>query len=119
MPIVANAKEALSALLPLLEKKEHIEWIEEFRKCDRMEYEKVIDHEMHPKSGEIKMTEAVEAIRQHTNGEAVIVADVGQHQMMAARYYKFKKSNSFITSGGAGTMGFALPAANGSCGCDS
>ncbi len=113
VPIVADAKQALGALIPLLEKRDHKEWIEEFKKFDKIEYDKVIEKELYPKEGEIKMTEAINAIYKKTKGEAVVVADVGQHQMMTARYYKFKKAHSFITSGGSGTMGFALPASVG------
>lgn len=115
IPIVADAKQALVAMIPLLEKKEHKEWVAEFKKYDKMEFEKVIEQALHPKSGEIKMSEAISEVHAFTKGEAVVVADVGQHQMMAARYYKCKKTHSFITSGGAGTMGFALPASMGAC----
>lgn len=113
IPIVADAKQGLSALLPLIKKQSHKEWVNEFKKCNEIEFSKVIDNAVHPKSGEIKMSEAIAKVQQLTNGEAVVVADVGQHQMMAARYYKCKKPHSFITSGGAGTMGFALPASMG------
>jgi acetolactate synthase I/II/III large subunit len=111
--IVGDAKHVLSELLPLLEKKEHPEWIAEFRACEEEEYNKVIRPAVGPAEGPLKMSEVVHKISEHSKGEAVVVADVGQHQMMAARYYKFARPDSWITSGGLGTMGFALPAAYG------
>lgn len=111
--IISDAKEALKNLLPLIKKSDHLAWLSEFRKCDKIEYEKAIQPEMAPTTKNIKMTEVIDMLSQKTKGEAIIVADVGQHQMMAARYYKFQKPKSFITSGGLGTMGFALPAAIG------
>ena len=115
-PIVsinADAKEALDALIPQVIQNSHKDWLSEFRKLDTMEYEKVTSKELTVSKDSIKMAQAINMLSDKTRGEAVIVADVGQHQMMAARYYRFQKSNSFITSGGAGTMGFALPAAIG------
>lgn len=111
--LVGDAKEIIQKLLPLIKKNDHKNWIAEFRKCDAIEYEKAIRPEMAPTTKHIKMTEVIDMLSQKTKGEAVIVADVGQHQMMAARYYKFQKPKSFITSGGLGTMGFALPASMG------
>ncbi len=87
--------------------------MEEFRKCDKIEFEKVTKHEFFPGKGEIKMAEVINQLSEKSKGEAVIVTDVGQHQMVATRYYKFKKPYSNISSGGLGTMGFALPAALG------
>lgn len=113
VPIVADAKEALKVLQDALKKSKHSAWVKEFKKGYEIEYEKVIKHEIEPKKGEIKMSEVIHMLSEQTEGEAVIVSDVGQHQMESARYYRFKKSHSFITSGGAGTMGFALPAAIG------
>lgn len=113
VPIVADAKQALEALMPLVEKKSHTAWIQQFRDCDKIEDERVIQKEIHPKTGEIMMAEVVSQLSAKTKGEAVVVADVGQHQMIAARYYQFAKPHSYITSGGAGTMGFGLPAAIG------
>lgn len=113
VPIVADAKKGLQALLPLLKKREHPEWLARFKKCYEEEFEKVIKNEVFPKSGEIKMSETIHMLSEKTNGEAIVVGDVGQHQMESARYYRFKHSHSWITSGGAGTMGYALPAAIG------
>ena len=112
-PLIANAKTALKALEPLIEKTSHDEWLAEFRRCMDAEEEKVIKHGLHPEAGELKMGEVVHVLSEISKGEAIVVADVGQHQMMAARYYKFRHPDSYITSGGLGTMGFALPAAMG------
>jgi len=111
--INSDAKDALKALIPLVKSATHPEWDARFAECTRNEFEKVIKDGIHPKSGQLKMSEVIRVMSDVTNGEAVVVADVGQHQMMAARYYRFKRSNSFITSGGLGTMGFAVPAAFG------
>ncbi len=113
VPIVSNAKIALEELISYSKPNRHDEWLNEFRKYDNEENKKVIESEIHPKEGEIIMAEVINRISEKTKGEAIVVADVGQHQMIAARYYKFQKPDSFITSGGAGTMGFALPAALG------
>lgn len=111
--INADAKAAINALYPLVTKRTFPDWVEQFRKCDAEEHEKVIQGSLFPTAGKIKMSETIRVLSEKTNGEAIIVADVGQHQMMAARYYQFKKPDSFVTSGGLGTMGFALPAAFG------
>ncbi|MEN7549680.1 biosynthetic-type acetolactate synthase large subunit [Rapidithrix thailandica] len=113
VPVVADAKEALTRLLPKLERKSHAEWLEGFRKCDEKEFEKVIKHDFHPHSHRIHMSEVVKMLSDMTEGKAIIVTDVGQHQMIASRYYEFKQTDSNVTSGGLGTMGFALPAAVG------
>ncbi len=113
IPIVADAKNAIISLTKAIKKNSHSGWVAEFRKCDKVEYEKVIKHETNPQRGKIKMAEAVARISELTKGEAIVVADVGQHQMITARYYRFSRKNSFISSGGMGTMGFGLPAAMG------
>ncbi|WP_341835130.1 biosynthetic-type acetolactate synthase large subunit [Chitinophaga pollutisoli] len=109
----ADAKEALTALLPLINKAEHAEWLETFRAADRQEEEMVTKKELYPSEGQLKMAEVVRLISEQTDGRAILVTDVGQHQMIASRYYRFKDPNTNITSGGMGTMGFSLPAAMG------
>jgi len=105
-----DAKEALKYLTALVKPNSFEKWIREFRICDKTEYEKVIKPETKPEEGELRMGEVVSLISELTKGDAIIVTDVGQNQMYAARYYKFKHPNSFVTSGGMGTMGFGLPA---------
>lgn len=111
--IKSDAKSALNALLPLLDEKRYDNWLQSFRELDEIEYEKVIKKECYPESGKIKMGEVVNKLSERTNGDAIVVTDVGQQQMLAARYFKFSEPNAFITSGGLGTMGFGLPAAVG------
>jgi acetolactate synthase-1/2/3 large subunit len=108
----ADAKEALQALLRRVKPNNHREWFESFHAYHRQEHESVIHHELHA-SGAIRMAEVVDKLSHLTNGEAILVTDVGQHQMIASRYYQFKNPRTNVTSGGAGTMGFALPAAMG------
>lgn len=107
-----DAKQALKALLPLVNKNSHESWVEEFRACDRIEMEKAIAKSIHPE-GQLTMAEVVHRLSEYTQGKSLIVTDVGQHQMMTSRYYKFDELNSHVTSGGLGTMGFCLPAAIG------
>lgn len=111
--LVGDAKEVLKKLTPIIKRNAHIDWLSEFRSCDAIEYEKAIRSEMAPTTPHIKMAEVINMLSYQTKGDAIIVADVGQHQMMTARYYRFEKPKSFITSGGLGTMGFALPASIG------
>lgn len=108
----ADAKEALGSLINLVQPNNHQEWMESFRVLNREEHEKVVHHEFNS-TGEIKMAEVINHLSNQTNGEAIMVTDVGQHQMIASRYYQFKNPRTNVTSGGAGTMGFALPAAMG------
>lgn len=111
--IHADAKEALAALTIRVEEKKYPEWLNEFKECSEKEYNTVIKNELHLEEKGLKMAQVVNLLSEKTKGEAVIVTDVGQHQMVTSRYYQYKKSNSNITSGGLGTMGFALPAAIG------
>ena len=111
--INADAKVALEALIPLIKKADHSDWVKSFKEANETEYEKVARHELFPEEGEIRMAEVVRRIADYTKNKAVIVADVGQHQMSAARYSRFVQTDSYITSGGLGTMGFALPASMG------
>ncbi|MCX6333685.1 MAG: biosynthetic-type acetolactate synthase large subunit [Bacteroidia bacterium] len=108
-----DAKEVLQALTPQVKKASHESWIREFRICDKTENEKVIKSETRPEKGDIRMGEVVSMVSELTKGDAIIVTDVGQNQMSAARYFKFTEPNSLVTSGGMGTMGFGLPAAIG------
>jgi acetolactate synthase-1/2/3 large subunit len=112
-PVVGDAKAALRALLPLIKQTEHLAWRAEFDAFDKEEYAKITLKDVFHDGDQIKMGEAIAMMSEKTKGEAVVVTDVGQHQMVTNRYYRFKKRNSVVTSGGAGTMGFALPAAFG------
>lgn len=107
--LIGDAKDVLKAFLPLLKKNNYKYWVEEFKKLYQIERQSLEER----KSRLITMKEVIEKLSLKTKNEAVIVADVGQNQMMAARYYKYKNPNSYITSGGLGTMGFALPASIG------
>ncbi|TAE03966.1 MAG: biosynthetic-type acetolactate synthase large subunit [Bacteroidetes bacterium] len=111
--IISDAKEALIALLPKLKQKTYPEWMAEFKECDRIEKEKVLDKDFAPNTEKIKMAEVIKMLSEKTKGKAIIVTDVGQHQMTTTRYYQFEQTQSNITSGGLGTMGFALPASIG------
>jgi acetolactate synthase-1/2/3 large subunit len=113
VPVWGDCKETLPMITALLEKKDHSQWIEKFSECMEKEIEAVIKEELHPASDILTMGEVIEQLNLLTKGDAVIVTDVGQHQMVACRYAKFNQSKSNITSGGLGTMGFALPAAMG------
>ena len=105
-----DAKEALNYLTAHVKDNSFEKWIREFRICDKTEYDKVVKPETKPAEGQIRMGEVVRLVSELTKGEAVIVSDVGQNQMVAARYYKFTKPNTWVSSGGMGTMGFGLPA---------
>jgi acetolactate synthase-1/2/3 large subunit len=108
-----DAKEALMVLTNLVQQKSHDAWLQEFRKLEQEENEEVISKAIHPKSEELKMSEVVNLISETTKGNAIVVTDVGQHQMITSRYFKYQLPKTNITSGGLGTMGFALPAAIG------
>ena len=113
VPVLGNVKKTLKKILPLIKKKSHKEWVDKFRKLNDIEFKKVINKEYNKKDGGISMAEVIKYVNNNTKGESILVTDVGQHQMVACRYTKFNLSKSNITSGGLGTMGFALPAAFG------
>ena len=111
--VLGNAKDTLRELTKLLKPAKHTQWIDSFTADENEERAKVIEKEIHPQSGKIRMGEVVRKVSEATGHEAVLVTDVGQNQMMGVRYFKFSKTRSLVTSGGLGTMGFGLPAAIG------
>ena len=112
VPVLADAKEALEALCACVSRREHGSWVARFKECMATEQQEVIENQLHPKKG-ITMGMVVKEVAEKTQGEAVVVTDVGQHQMVTSRYYPFKRQRSQVTSGGLGTMGFGLPASMG------
>lgn len=111
--VLGDAKESLVQLTEMVNENKHDAWLNQFRVLEQQEYEKVIDDELKPTSGLLTMGEVLHKINVHSDQKNIVVTDVGQHQMIACRYAKFKQSRSMITSGGLGTMGFCLPAAIG------
>lgn len=111
--VLGDVKETLPLLTRLVEKRDHSQWRKEFDECFEIEKQKVIQHEFYPTKSGLTMAEVIRRINEQTNGDAIIVTDVGQHQMVASRYFKYTQKRSLITSGGLGTMGFGLPAAMG------
>ena len=111
--VLGNSKDTLNMLLPKIKENNHEAWHNEFKEKYKIEFEAVIKEELHPTKEGLTMAEVINEINNVSQHKAVIVSDVGQHQMIACRYSKFKQSKSNITSGGLGTMGFALPAAIG------
>ncbi|MDO6675037.1 biosynthetic-type acetolactate synthase large subunit [Tenacibaculum sp. 1_MG-2023] len=111
--VLGNVKETLAASLSLLQENSHKEWLQEFRNLDAVEFDKVIKNDLFPTKEGLTMGEVIKQINEASKGKAIVVTDVGQHQMIASRYAEFNQSKSSITSGGLGTMGFALPAAIG------
>ena len=111
--VLGDAKKSLKEISKITNKKTHKKWLNEFKKLYKIEYEKVIHNDLNPVKDGLTMGEVMKEINLQTKGNAAIVSDVGQHQMIACRYSDFNMSKSNITSGGLGTMGFALPAAIG------
>ena len=111
--VLGDAKQNLIQLLPQIDANRHPEWLQKFKDLYEIEYKKVIKNDLHPTKEGLTMGEVLKEINIQTKGEAAIVSDVGQHQMIACRYADFNVTKSNITSGGLGTMGFALPAAIG------
>ncbi len=113
VPVIGDCKDSLKLITSKIEKKSHGKWISKFDDLMKIEFEKVIKSDLNPSKDGLTMGESIIAINEYTKGDAIIVTDVGQHQMVACRYANFISSKSNITSGGLGTMGFALPAAMG------
>ncbi|MBR5531719.1 MAG: biosynthetic-type acetolactate synthase large subunit [Bacteroidales bacterium] len=113
LSVLGNSKETIAAVTEYVQKTEHKEWLKMFERPKTEEQLKVIDVEVSPKEGALKMGEVVNKVSQYTNNNAVVVTDVGQNQMMGVRYSGYSQPRSVITSGGLGTMGFGLPAAVG------
>ena len=113
LAVLGDCKQTLPAVTALLEERDHSEWRESFRTWDEQERDLVIEPQIHPASGPLRMGEVVRCVSEHSGHKAILVTDVGQNQMMAARYFKFTEPRSVVTSGGMGTMGYGLPAAIG------
>jgi acetolactate synthase-1/2/3 large subunit len=111
--VLGNCKKTLSAIAERVDATTHQHWVDSFKPYEEKEYNKVINKALNPDDGPLLMGEVVRKVSEMSNHEAVLVTDVGQNQLFACRYFKFKKSRSIVTSGGCGTMGFGLPAAIG------
>ena len=111
--VLGDCKNTLAAVTGLLKENKHTEWNDSFKEYEKVEEEKVIRPELYPATDSLTMGEVARAVSEATHHEAVLVTDVGQNQMISARYFKYSKERSIITSGGLGTMGFGLPAAIG------
>ncbi len=111
--ILANSKKSLQMLTDNVKTNKHTEWLNRFHECAKIENEKIIQKDLFPEKPGLTMGEVIRITADKTNHEAILVTDVGQHQMIASRYFKFRNSKSNVTSGGLGTMGFGLPASMG------
>ena len=113
MAILGDAAKTLKMLTDNVKPNTHEAWVNEFREAGKVEFEKVIKKDLYPAKPGLTMGEVVKRISDKTRGEAILVTDVGQQQMIAVRYFEFTKSRSCVTSGGLGTMGYGLPASIG------
>lgn len=113
IPVLGDVKETLELLLAFLKKNQHDVWHQRFKELYNVEYDKVIQNDLTPETGDLRMGEVIAEINRNSEGKAIVVSDVGQHQMVTCRYTQFNQTRSNVTSGGLGTMGFALPAAVG------
>lgn len=113
VPLLGDVKQSLPMLTAKVSKNEHKEWLQEFHACSRIEHERLINKEISPEKPELTMGEVISKVSSAYHDDAIMVTDVGQHQMVATRYFRFKQTRSVVTSGGLGTMGFGLPAAIG------
>ena len=111
--VLGDCKETLPAVTALLKPAKHTEWLDSFGIYEQIEQEKVINRELHPGHKELTMGEVARAVSEATRNEAILVTDVGQNQLLSARYFNYSRHRSIVTSGGLGTMGFGLPAAIG------
>ena len=111
--IKGDARKVLTLLTEKMQARKHPLWLEGFKRCREVEQEKVIRPEVHPAKGDIHMGEVVDTVSRLSDEKAIVVTDVGQNQMIAARYSRFSQTRSFLSSGGLGTMGFGIPAAMG------
>ena len=111
--VLGDVKDTLTQIFPLINKNNHSSWLQKFKDLLKVEYDTVIKEDLEPTKEGITMGEVIHQINKETKGDAIVVSDVGQHQMVTCRYAKFNQTKSNITSGGLGTMGFALPAALG------
>ena len=111
--VMGDVKHTLPLVCAQVKEAKHTDWIDSFKECEKREFETVIQQDIHPSKGPLKMGEVARRVSEAANDEAILVTDVGQNQMSAIRYFRFRKTRSVVTSGGAGTMGFGLPAAIG------
>ena len=115
LALLGDCKSTLALVSEKVAPAKHQSWIAGFKPYEEMEFNKVIEGALYPKDGPLLMGEVVRKVSEAANNEAILVTDVGQNQLFACRYFKFKKYHSCITSGGCGTMGFGIPAAMGAC----
>ncbi|MGD1944944.1 MAG: biosynthetic-type acetolactate synthase large subunit [Croceivirga sp.] len=113
IPVLGDVKASLQKLIPLIQEKKYPKWYETFHQKQHLEFEQVIQRDLYPEKDGLTMGEVIKEINSASKNRAIIVSDVGQHQMVSCRYSNYEESRSHITSGGLGTMGFALPAALG------